>query len=78
MCYTNDSNREFLQARYIDSIIANLDFMQVRDLLRVYLDSEKSYYTNEELDDEIRARGLWWEIYEPIKTMDIMEEVGHA
>jgi hypothetical protein len=71
MCYVKDSNRELLQDRYIDSIIMNLDFMQVRDLLGVYLNSEKTNYSNEELDDEIKARGLWRTVCEPVAQMEM-------
>ena len=72
MCAINDWNRDLIQSRYVDSIIANLDFMQIRDLLREYLSSEKTYYSNEELEDEIRARELWWEILEPTSRIEVV------
>lgn len=71
MCVINDKNRNLVQYRYIDSIIAHLDFMQIRDLLGEYLNNEKAYYTHEELEDEIKARGLWWEILEPISRIEV-------
>jgi hypothetical protein len=72
MSYVNDRNRELVQAKYIDSIIVNLDFMQVREMLREYLNGEKTYYTNEELEDEIKARGLWWDTYETTRGMEVL------
>lgn len=71
MCAINDQNRDLIQYHYIDSIISNLDFMQVRDLLGECLNNEKTYYTNEELEDEIKARGLWWEILEPSSRIGV-------
>lgn len=49
-------NRDEVQVKYVDSIIAHLDFIEIRELLRDYLHSEKSLYSNEELSDEIRSR----------------------
>jgi len=72
MCVINSDNRELIQYHYIDSIISNLDFMQVRDLLGEYLNNEKTYYTNEELEDEIKARGLWREIMEPTSRIGVV------
>lgn len=71
MCSINDWNRESIQSRYVDSIIANLDFMQVRDLLRDYLTSEKNHYSHEELEDEIKAHALWWESFQPSARIEV-------
>lgn len=58
---TNDlitqANRDSVQARYVDSIIAHLDFIQIRELLRDYLHSEKNLYSNDDLYDEIISKG---------------------
>jgi hypothetical protein len=51
-----NSNRDEIQVKYVDSIIAHLDFIQIRSLLRDYLHSEKDRYSNEDLADEIRSR----------------------
>lgn len=53
----HDYNREETQRKYVDSIIAHLDFIQIRELLRDYLHSEKNLYSNEDLYDEIVSRG---------------------
>lgn len=71
MCAINDWNRDVIQSRYIDNIIANLDFMQTRDLLRDYLSNEKDHYSHEELEDEIKARALWWEAFEPSARIEV-------
>lgn len=85
MCAINDWNRESVQSRYVDSTIANLDFMQIRSLLREYLHSEKNHYSLQELEDEIKARGLWWEAFEPLRYRNeefdvslLEEEAYHA
>ena len=52
-----NSNRDEIQVKYVDSIIAHLDFMQIRELLRDYLHSEKSLYSNDDIYDEIVSRG---------------------
>lgn len=52
----NDSNREDVLDRYIDSTIAHLDFMEIRDLLRDCLYEEKRNYSDRELYDEILSR----------------------
>lgn len=51
-----DSNRDEIQVKYVDSIIAHMDFMEIRNLLRDYLHSEKDRYSNEDLADEIKSR----------------------
>lgn len=51
-----NSNRDEIQVKYVDSIIAHLDFIQIRSLLRDYLHSEKDKYSNEDLADEIKSR----------------------
>lgn len=51
-----NSNRDEIQIKYVDSIIAHLDFMEIRQLLRDYLHSEKDRYSNDDLSDEIKSR----------------------
>lgn len=58
MCDINNNNRDSVQHRYIDAIV-DQDVDQIKKILREYLDNEKSHYTHEELEDEIKARGLW-------------------
>lgn len=50
-------NRDEIQRKYVDSIIAHLDFIQLREVLRDYLHTEKNLYSNEDLYDEIVSRG---------------------
>lgn len=52
----NHWNRQEIQTKYIDAIIANLDFMQIREMLRDYLSEEKNLYSNDDLRDEILSR----------------------
>ena len=63
-----DDNRDIVQAKYIEHIIAHLDFMQVREMLRSYLHREKDEYTNFELECEIRkdAHEVLYEQFEDI------------
>lgn len=53
----NDFNRLSIQGRYVESIIARLDFMQIRSLLRQCLQDKKDLESNEDLKDEICSRG---------------------
>ena len=49
----NDNNREDIQTKYIEYLIAHLDFMEVRDMLRTYLHKEKRELSNFQLETEI-------------------------
>lgn len=68
-----DSNRDEIQVKYVDSIIAHMDFMEIRSLLRDYLHSEKDKYSNEDLADEIKSRDpqickeVFGRIYRPLR-----------
>jgi len=50
-------NRQEVQAKYIDSLISRMDFMETRYALREFLNDEKSRYSDDDLLDEIKARG---------------------
>lgn len=50
----NDVNRIEFQRKYIDQILGELDFMQIKDRLRDYLQKEKSRESNAALEAEIR------------------------
>lgn len=54
----DDSNRSDIQSKYIDSLVSRLDFIEIRYLLKDYLNNELSRYSNDDLKDEIRAKGL--------------------
>jgi len=50
----NDRNRQDIQRKYIDQILGSLDFMQIKDKLRDYLELEKDKESNRALEAEIR------------------------
>lgn len=54
--YINDNNRKEVQRKYIDQILGELDFMQIKDLLRDYLTKEKDKSSNYSLEAEIRKQ----------------------
>lgn len=52
--YIKDSNRKEVQRKYIDQILGELDFMQIKDHLRDYLSKEKDKESDYSLEAEIR------------------------
>ena len=52
--YIRESNRREIQRKYIDQILGELDFMQIKDRLRDYLSKEKDKSSNYALESEIR------------------------
>ena len=52
--YVCESNRKEIQRKYIDQILGELDFMQIKDRLRDYLQHEKDKESNYALESEIR------------------------
>lgn len=52
----NQANRKEIQRKYIDQILGSLDFMQIKDRLRDYLDKEKDRESNYALEAEIRKQ----------------------
>lgn len=50
----NYINRKEIQRKYIDQILGELDFMQIKDRLRDYLTKEKDKESNYSLECEIR------------------------
>lgn len=49
-----EKNRVEVQRKYIDHILGSLDFMEIKDRLRDYLDIEKTFESNAALEAEIR------------------------
>lgn len=49
-----EKNRIELQRKYIDHILGSLDFMEIKDRLRDYLEMEKDRESNASLEAEIR------------------------
>jgi hypothetical protein len=52
--FINQYNRQDVQRKYIDQILGELDFMQIKDRLRDYLSKEKDKESNYALEAEIR------------------------
>jgi len=52
--YISEDNRQEVQRKYIDQILGELDFMQIKDRLRDYLTKEKDRSSNYSLECEIR------------------------
>lgn len=49
-----EHNRVEIQHKYIDHILGSLDFMEIKDRLRDYLEFEKTMESNAALEAEIR------------------------
>lgn len=57
MTFNIDStNRDSVQKEYVDSIIANMDFMEIRDSLRSYIHDNLDLLSHDDLYDEIRVK----------------------
>lgn len=52
--FINQFNRTEVQRKYIDQILGELDFIQIKDRLRDYLTKEKDKESNYALESEIR------------------------
>ena len=52
--YVSRDNRQEVQRKYIDQILGELDFMQIKDRLRDYLTKDKDKSSNYSLECEIR------------------------
>jgi hypothetical protein len=49
-----EQNRIEFQRKYIDHILGSLDFIEIKDRLRDYLEVEKDHSSNGALESEIR------------------------
>lgn len=72
--YLNDNNRLEIQRKYIDQILGSLDFMQIKNRLRDYLELEKDKESNQSLEAEIRKEAPEvlvenWEDFEEPATL---------
>lgn len=69
--FISQYNRQDIQRKYIDHILGSLDFMQIKDRLRDYLDKEKGRESNYALESEIRKEAPdllvdnWEDFHEP-------------
>ena len=52
--YISEVNRKEIQRKYIDQILGELDFMEIKNSLRDYLSKEKDKESNYALESEIR------------------------
>lgn len=46
-------NRSDIQKRYVDHVLGSMDFMEIKDSLRDFLEIEKTLYSNKDLESEI-------------------------
>lgn len=53
----NQNNRDEIQSKYINYLISRMDFIEIRHVLKDYLNTEKIFYSNDDLLDEIKSRG---------------------
>ena len=75
----NYINRKEIQRKYIDQILGELDFMQIKDRLRDYLSKEKDKESNYALEQEIRKEAPEvlidnWEDFNTPATLTKSEE----
>ena len=57
MTFNVDSyNRHAVQKEYVDSIIARMDFMEIREALKDKINEDLYLLSNDDLYDEIRAK----------------------
>jgi hypothetical protein len=54
--YIQESNRKEVQRKYIDQILGEMDFMQIKDALRDYLNKDKDKSSDYALEAEIRKQ----------------------
>jgi hypothetical protein len=81
--YVSEINRKEVQRKYIDVILGELDFMQIKDRLRDYLEHEKDKESNYALEAEIRKEAPEvlvenWEDFSGPATLTENEEQYHA
>lgn len=78
----NSVNRQEIQRKYIDAILGSMDFMQIKDKLRDYLELEKDKESNRALEAEIRHEAPDvlvnnWEDFDDAATLTIEDEETH-
>lgn len=49
----SESNRKEIQDKYIDYLLGSMDFMDIRNQLREFLELEKTLSSNADLESEI-------------------------
>jgi len=69
--YLNAENRVEVQRKYVDHILGSLDFIEIKDRLRDYLELEKDKESDSSLEAEIRHEAPevlvdnWEDVSEP-------------
>jgi hypothetical protein len=81
--YVNQDNRVEVQRKYIDQILGSLDFMQIKDRLRDYLELEKDKESDRSLEAEIRKEAPEvlvenWEDFDQPTTLTKNEDSGFS
>jgi hypothetical protein len=81
--YIREINRKEIQRKYIDQILGELDFMQIKDRLRDYLSKEKDQSSNYSLESEIRKEAPDvlvdnWEDFNQPATLTKNEDSGFS
>jgi hypothetical protein len=81
--FIGTDNRVEIQRKYIDQILGELDFMQIKDHLRDYLSKEKDKESNYALEAEIRKEAPDilvdnWESFDGPATLTEEEGYHHA
>lgn len=80
--FVNQFTRKEIQRKYIDQILGELDFMQIKDRLRDYIDKEKDKESNYALEAEIRKEAPEvlvdnWEDFNVPATLTKEKEYEH-
>jgi len=81
--YISQVNRKEVQRKYIDQILGELDFMEIKDRLRDYLQKEKDKESNYALEAEIRKEAPevlvenWEDFDTPTTLTQGRERRGH-
>jgi hypothetical protein len=81
--YVKSSNRVEVQRKYIDHILGSLDFMQIKDKLRDFLELEKDKESDRALEAEIRHEAPEilvdnWEDFDEPATLTKNKEVHNV
>ena len=79
--YINEENRKEVQRKYIDQILGEMDFMQIKDKLRDYLTKEKDKSGDYSLECEIRKEAPEvlvdnWEDFDQPATLTKSKDKG--
>jgi hypothetical protein len=69
-------NRSYVVERYVDDVVGDLHFLDIKAKLKNYLLQEKHNLTNEELEHEVMRHDP--QLLSDIYFEEIMEEVAHV